>query len=244
LSHRSFPWLLLLGCILLSSSLHAQEPRKIEFNRDIRPILSNNCFVCHGPDNNLRKAKLRLDDEKDAHAKVIEKGEPLFSAMFTRLVTDDPTKIMPPPKAKKQLTKAEIALIFDWIEQGAKYESHWSLIAPRKHELPKVKNAVWVRNDIDRFILARLEAEGVAPAPEADRRTLIRRLSFDLIGLPPTPAEVDAFLRDHAKAPRAALERAVETLLQSPRPYASTPSNTRSWRTRTASRFPLTANRW
>src|SRR5450755_977342 len=100
-----------------NSILAAQEPRKIEFNRDIRPILSNNCFVCHGPDNNLRKAKLRLDDEKDTHAKVIEKGEPLFSELFRRLVTDDASKIMPPPRSKKHLTKQEIQLIFDWIEQ-------------------------------------------------------------------------------------------------------------------------------
>src|ERR1019366_5968218 len=184
------------SCLLLRAALSAREPRKIEFNRDIRPILSNNCFVCHGPDNNLRKAKLRLDDEKDTHAKVIEKGEPLFSELFRRLVTDDASKIMPPPRSKKHLTKQEIQLIFDWIEQGAKYEPHWSLIAPKKHELPKVKNVGWVRNDIDRFILARLEQEGIAPAPEADKRTLIRRLSFDLVGLPPTPEEVDAFVKD------------------------------------------------
>jgi hypothetical protein len=207
---RSLP--LVLAVWMLPMVASAQEPRKIEFNRDIRPILSNNCFVCHGPDNNLRKAKLRLDDEKDAHAKVIEKGDPLFSELFRRLVTDDKTKIMPPPKSMKQLTKAEIGLIFEWIEQGAKYESHWSLIAPRKHELPKVKNAKWVRNDIDRFILAKLEAEGVAPSPEADKRTLIRRLSFDLIGLPPTPDEVDAFLADRSAD---AYEKVVDRLLRS-----------------------------
>ena len=200
------------SCLLLPAVLNAQEPRKIEFNRDIRPILSNNCFVCHGPDNNLRKAKLRLDDEKDTHAKVIEKGEPLFSELFRRLVTDDATKIMPPPRSKKHLTKQEIQLVFDWIEQGAKYEPHWSLIAPKKHELPKVKNAGWVRNDIDRFILARLEKEGIAPAPEADKRTLIRRLSFDLVGLPPTPDDVDAFLAD--KSPKA-YEKVVDRLLRS-----------------------------
>src|SRR5438105_12335462 len=112
-----FRWSSLLGvCALLPLALDAQEPRKIEFNRDIRPILSNNCFVCHGPDNNLRKAKLRLDDEKDAHAKVIVKGEPLVSEMFSRLVTDDADKKMPPARLKKQLTKAEIQLIQDWIE--------------------------------------------------------------------------------------------------------------------------------
>src|SRR5882672_5073364 len=126
---QTFPcWIGLASCFLLPCTLAAQEPRKVEFNRDIRPILSNNCFVCHGPDNNRRKAKLRLDDEKDSHDKVITKGEPLVSELFTRLVTDDPDKKMPPVKSKKQLTKDEIQLIHDWIEQGAKYELHWSLI--------------------------------------------------------------------------------------------------------------------
>ncbi len=196
---------------VVASAANGQEARKIEFNRDIRPILSNHCFVCHGPDNNLRKAKLRLDDEKDTHAKVLTKGEPLVSEMFTRLVTDDPQKKMP-PKSKKQLTKAEIQLIHDWIEQGAKYESHWSLITPRKHDLPKIKNGDWVRNDIDRFVLARLVKEGVAPAPEADKRTLIRRLSFDLVGLPPTPEEVEAFIAD--TNPNA-YDKVVDRLLKS-----------------------------
>ncbi len=203
-------------CILLPTVLVAQEPRKIEFNRDIRPILSNNCFVCHGPDNNLRKAKLRLDDEKDAHAKVIVKGEPLVSDIFTRLITDEAGKKMPPAKSMKALTKAEIQLIHDWIEQGAKYESHWSLIPPRKHELPKVKTAAWMKNDIDRFVLARLEQEGLQPSAEADARTLIRRLYFDLIGLPPSPEEVEAFVREYASAkPQAAYEKVVDKLLKS-----------------------------
>src|SRR5215813_7927901 len=122
-----------VACLLIPSVLAAQEPKKtIEFNRDIRPILSNHCFVCHGPDNNLRKAKLRLDDEKDAHKKVIVKGDPLISEMFRRMVTDDPDEKMPPPRTKKEMTKKEIDLIYAWIEQGAKYEAHWSLIAPRR----------------------------------------------------------------------------------------------------------------
>ncbi len=206
-------WIGCTCCFLISSALVAAEPRKIEFNRDIRPILSNNCFVCHGPDNNLRKAKLRLDDEKDAHQKVIVAGKPLGSEFFRRIVSDDPDEKMPPPKAKKHMTKHEIELIRAWIEQGAKYEGHWSLISPRKHELPKIKNAGWVRNDIDRFILARLEAESLLPAPEADRRTLLRRLTFDLLGLPPTPQDVDAFLVD--KSPNA-YEKVVDRLLASP----------------------------
>ena len=214
--HRPAVRCTLCVILLTPSLLAAQEPRKIEFNRDIRPILSNNCFVCHGPDNNKRKADLRLDDEKDAHKKVIVKNEPLVSEMFRRLVTDDPDEKMPPPRTKKHLTKKEIELVYEWIEQGAKYESHWSLIAPRKHELPRVKNAAWVHNDIDRFVLARLEAEGLQPSPEADPRTLIRRLSFDLIGLPPTPAEVEAFVTEYAGAkPQAAYEKVVDRLLAS-----------------------------
>ena len=208
----SLRWIVCVAGCLAPSILAAQEPRKIEFNRDIRPILSNHCFACHGPDNHLRKAKLRLDDEKDAHKKAIVVGEPLLSEMFRRMITDDPDEKMPPPRTKKVMTKEEITLIFEWIEQGAKYEPHWSLIAPKKHELPKVKNAGWVKNDIDRFVLARLEKEGLAPAPEADKRTLIRRLSFDLIGLPPTAEQVDAFLAD---ASPKAYETVVDRLLKS-----------------------------
>src|SRR5260370_34726953 len=155
---------------------------------------------------------MRLDDEKSAHAKVILVGQPLFSEMFRWLVTDDADEKMPPARTKKRLTKQEIGLIYDWIEQGAKYEPHWSLIAPRKQDMPKVKNAGWVRNDIDRFILARLDKEGLQPSPEADKRTLIRRLSFDLVGLPPTPDEVETFLADYS--PKA-YEKVVDRLLKS-----------------------------
>ena len=209
---RAPQWIGYTCCFLMPLTLAAQEPRKIEFNRDIRPILSNNCLLCHGPDNNLRKAKLRLDDEKSARAKVIVAGQPLFSEMFRRIVTDDMDEKMPPARTKKRLTKQEIGLIYDWIEQGARYEPHWSLIAPRKHDPPKVINAGWVRNDIDRFVLARLEREGLQPSPEADKRTLIRRLSFDLVGLPPAPDEVDRFLVDDS--PKA-YEKVVDRLLKS-----------------------------
>ena len=168
-----------LACALLPGILVAQPPKQIEFNRDIRPILSNHCFVCHGPDNNLRKAKLRLDDEKEAHKKVIVKGDALASELFRRLVTDDIDEKMPPPRSKKELTKKEIELIHAWIEQGAKYEPHWSLIAPKKHELPKVKNAGWVRNDIDRFVLDSVGSGGVATvagsgSPHADPPAVVR----------------------------------------------------------------------
>jgi hypothetical protein len=184
----------------------------VEFNRDVRPILSNHCFICHGPDNNLRKAKLRLDVEKDALAKVIAPGKLAESELYRRITSSDPDEVMPPIKHNKPLSKAQVYVLKRWIEQGAQYEKHWSLIAPKKHDLPHVNKAGWVRNHIDRFILARLEREGVAPSPEADRRTLIRRLSFDLLGLPPAPEEVDAFLADNDPD---AYERVVDRLLTS-----------------------------
>ncbi|MBM4071170.1 MAG: DUF1553 domain-containing protein [Planctomycetes bacterium] len=189
----------------------------VEFNRDIRPILSNACFVCHGPDNNLRKAELRLDREKDAFAdrggyRVLVPGKPDESPLYQR-ITARGKKQMPPPKHPHQLTKAQIELLRCWVAEGAKYQEHWSLIAAKKAALPALKNADWVRNPIDRCVLARLEQEGIAPAPEADRRTLIRRLSFDLTGLPPEPDEVDAFVNDNTST---AYEKMLERLLRSP----------------------------
>jgi mono/diheme cytochrome c family protein len=195
----------------------AAEPA-VEFNRDIRPILSNNCYACHGPDNGLRKAKLRLDRDQDAQSvrggsSVLVPGKPADSELWKRITSADPSEHMPPKKSNKELTKAQIALLGRWIEQGGKYQKHWSLLAPVKAALPPVKNAAWAKNPIDHFVQARLEAEHLAPAPGADRRTLLRRLSFDLTGLPPTPAEVDAF--SGATDPRA-YEMAVDRLLASP----------------------------
>ena len=214
MARRVRPFLLISALVLAGP---AMADDRVEFNRDIRPILSDNCFTCHGPDNNLRKAKLRLDEEKDspgAHgaASVLVAGKPDESELFKRLITSDPDEVMPPKKTNKTLTKGQIDLVRRWIAQGAKYEGHWSLLPPRAAALPAVKNAKWVRNPIDAFILARLEKEKLAPAPEADRRTLARRLSFDLIGLPPTPEEVEAFVSD--KSPNA-YEKLVDRLLAS-----------------------------
>ena len=213
---------LLLGFILLSGftpCLLADGPsRTVEFNRDIRPILSDNCFVCHGPDNNLRKAKLRLDLDKGLYAdndgvRILVPGKPAESELFKRLTHAERSQRMPPAKSNKELTPAQIELVKLWIEQGAKYQGHWSLLPPVKLAAAEVKNKAWTSNPIDHFILARLEKEGLAPTKEADRRTLIRRLSFDLIGLPPSLAQVDAFVND--KSP-AAYEKLVDTLLKSP----------------------------
>jgi hypothetical protein len=220
---RLSPWLAGLAglaCAVLSVPAfgQAQPPAKVEFNHDIRPILSNTCFACHGPDNNRRKADLRLDREADVLAerdghRVIVPGKPAASELYRRITSADPAERMPPRKLKKDLTPQQIDLVRRWIEQGAKYQPHWSLLAARRAEPPAVKNASWPRNPIDRFILARLEKEGLAPSAEADRRTLVRRLSLDLRGLPPTPAEVDAFLKD--SSPQA-YGNLVDRLLASP----------------------------
>ncbi|MEX0867867.1 MAG: DUF1549 domain-containing protein, partial [Pirellulales bacterium] len=176
---------------------------RVDFQTDIRPILSNSCFHCHGPDEKHREAGLRLDLRESAVAELdsgetaIVPGRPEHSALIERIGSDDEFMQMPPPDSGKEpLTAEQIALFKKWIAQGAEYQEHWAFVAPQKATPPAVKQADWVRNPIDRFILARLEKEGLTPSPEADKTTLIRRATYDLTGLPPTPAEVDAFLAD------------------------------------------------
>ncbi len=193
-------------------------PAKVQFNRDIRPIFSDTCFKCHGPDAKARKAKLRLDLREDALAEhdgklPIVPGKSTKSEAYRRLATTDPDELMPPPNSNKKLTKRQIDLIRRWIDQGAEYQPHWAYIQPKRPELPKVRNKSWVRDPIDHFILAELEARKIKPSAEADKRTLLRRLSLDLIGLPPTPQEVEAFMNDKS---RNAYERQVDRLLTSP----------------------------
>jgi hypothetical protein len=188
---------------------------QLEYNRDIRPILADNCFTCHGPDSAARKANLRLDQRDAAiKAEAIVPGSPDKSALVQRVCADDPKELMPPPKTLKKLTAAQKEMLKQWIAGGAAYQSHWSFIPPKRPAVPAVKNASWVRNPVDAFILARLEAIGLAPAPEADRRTLARRASLDLTGLPPAPDDVEAFVNDTAPG---AYERYVDKLLESPR---------------------------
>ncbi|MBM3993149.1 MAG: DUF1553 domain-containing protein [Planctomycetes bacterium] len=197
---------------VLASPLGAQT--KIEYNRDVRPILAENCFACHGPDSASRKAGLRLD-ERDAAIKAgaVKPGSVKDSSLFERIHSTDANEIMPPPKTRKKLTATQKEILKRWIEQGAEYQLHWSLLAAKRPALPKVTNEAWVRNPIDRFILAELEKRGMKPNPEADRRTLARRLSLDLIGLPPSPVEVEAFVVD--KAPDY-YEKYVDQLMKSP----------------------------
>ncbi len=184
------------------------------FNRDIRPILANTCFVCHGPDSGTREADLRLDLEDAAHEWAIVPGDAEGSEVIARVTSEDPEVRMPPAAAKKPpLTPPQIELLRQWIDAGAKYEPHWAYIPPERPAVPKVSKADWPRNDIDRFLLARIESRGIGPSPEAGRVTLIRRLYFDLTGLPPTPSEIDEFIAD---ARPDAYEQLVEKLLASP----------------------------
>lgn len=207
--------------LLLSipATLLAAPPEKVRFNEHIRPILSDRCFYCHGPDEKKREAELRIDTRDGATRDLggraaIVPGKPDDSELFIRVTEDDPNAMMPPPKAKKpRLSADEVALIKKWIEQGAEYEGHWAFLPLRKDPPPDVKNAAWVKNPIDRFILARLEQEGIHHSPEADRATLIRRLSIDLLGLLPSPDEVEQFVND---AKPNAYEELVERLLASP----------------------------
>jgi hypothetical protein len=196
---------------LVNSSSAADSPK---YNRDIRPILAENCFACHGPDKMARKAKLRLDVREDAiKAGTIVPGKPEQSPLIERIFTADKRDLMPPPKSHKKLTAAQKDLLKAWVAAGAEYQAHWSFIPPTRPALPGVRNTAWVRNPIDRFILARLEKHGLTPAPEADRRTLARRAALDLTGLPPAPADVEAFVNDTRDD---AYERYVDRLLASP----------------------------
>jgi hypothetical protein len=191
-------------------ALAAEKP--VDFDRDVRPILSDNCFACHGPDDKRRMANLRLDTE-EAFAKIVKPGDAAGSRLLMRIGATNPAARMPPPQAGLTLSDAQISVIRKWVEQGARWERHWAFAPPQRSPLPVVRDEKWARNAIDRFVLARLEKEGLQPSPEADRATLLRRLSFDLIGLPPTAAELDAFLAD--KAPTA-YEKQVDRLLALP----------------------------
>ncbi|MBI4604298.1 MAG: DUF1549 domain-containing protein, partial [Planctomycetes bacterium] len=202
---------LAFGLLALSAALPAAG--KLEYNRDVRPILAENCFPCHGPDSASRKADLRLDRREAAlEAGAFEPGKPEESELVKRIDSSDPEERMPPPASKKALKDGQREVLRRWIEAGAEYQPHWAFIAPRRPEPPAVKDEAWVRSPIDRFILAKLEEQGLAPAPEADRRALARRASLDLTGLPPPPEVVEAFVTD---ADPRAYEALVDRLLES-----------------------------
>ncbi len=214
LSGRSGPlaWGVALLVVLVPTTSRAGDP--VEFNRDIRPIFRETCFTCHGPDSASRKADLRLDKREAAVASgAITPGDPSASEIITRILSDDPEEMMPPPASHKALTAAQKDLLKRWVAAGAEYQPHWAFLPPKKVEPPAVKDAGWPRNPVDRFLLAKMEEKGFRPAPEADRRTLARRLSLDLTGLPPAPLDVEAFLADPAPD---AYERYVDKLLAAP----------------------------
>ncbi|RIA08609.1 cytochrome c [Flavobacteriaceae bacterium MAR_2010_72] len=195
-------------------------PKIVDFNFHIKPILSDRCFTCHGPDENARKANLRLDIEKEAFAslesggKAIVKGKPHKSKVMERLLTDNPELMMPPPESNLVISDYEIALIEKWIDQGAEWKTHWSFIPPLKSELPKTKNTAWAKNEIDHFILSKIEKEELATSKQTSKEKLIRRVTFDLTGLPPTLEEINNFLKDDSKN---AFEKVVDRLLESER---------------------------
>jgi cytochrome c553 len=186
----------------------------IDYGRDIRPILAENCFYCHGQDAGKRKGKLRLDTLEGQRAKeVVVPGKPNDSELIKRIRTSDPDDHMPPLDSNRKLTDAQQTLLARWIAEGAPFDGHWAFAAPQRPAEPAVRAAAWVRNPVDRFVLAKLEAYGLQPSPEADRETLIRRLSLDLTGLPPEPAEIDAFLADTSAD---AYDKVVDRLFASP----------------------------
>ncbi len=218
---------LLLGVAALSAfwqapRLTAAAAQDVQFNRDIRPLLSGRCFYCHGPDDKNRKAGLRLDTFEGATKdrggyRAITPGKPDESELLRRVTSHEAGEVMPPPSAKRPaVTPQEAELLRRWIAQGAKYEGHWAFQPLAKTPPPAVKNTKWARNDIDHFILARLEREGIQPSPQADARTLIRRLSLDLTGLLPQPTEVEEFSKAFSKNPETAYTALVERLLSSP----------------------------
>ncbi|MED5586366.1 MAG: PSD1 and planctomycete cytochrome C domain-containing protein [Verrucomicrobiota bacterium] len=189
-----------------------------DFNSDVLPILSNNCFQCHGPDAKARKAELRLDLREGATRdlggyRAVSPGKPEESEIISRILSDDPEEIMPPPKVKKQLTASEKEILRQWVASGAEYREHWAFVAPAQAEIPVSPAGRVVKNPIDRFVLARLKNHNLKPSSEATRSTLIRRVSFSLTGLPPTLEESDRFLADNAPG---AYDRMVNRYLDSP----------------------------
>jgi mono/diheme cytochrome c family protein len=222
-SLRRSCWLVIgtgLFALVAPPGVHGEdvpEARKtVDFDRQIRPLLSENCFTCHGPDDKQRKADLRLDqrDGVVGAGKPIVPGKPDESELWARISEHDKSRLMPPAKSGKKLSTAQIELLRRWIEEGANWTTHWSFQKPVRPALPAVRDRDWSRTPIDRFVLARLDKERLTPAPEANREILIRRLTFDLTGLPPTPTEIDAFLSDRRPG---AYERLVDRLLDSPR---------------------------
>lgn len=195
-------------------------PDKIDFNFHVRPILSDRCYACHGPDENTREAEMRLDIEEGAFAKqknadgfVLVAGKPDESGIMHRILSDDSDFMMPPPESEMHLTEKEKGIIYKWIEQGAEWKDHWAFIPPGEIDVPRIRQSDPTENEIDHFIIKKLEEKGMKPAPAASKEEWIRRVSFDLTGLPPQPQAIEAFLQDDSEN---AFEKVVDELLASP----------------------------
>jgi len=201
--------MLCAGCILCmlhacnhSSNIDGQMPDTVSYNFNVRPILSDKCYKCHGPDASKRQAGLRLDKPESAfkalrdnpNAHVLVPGSPEMSELFRRISTGDTSEMMPPANSNlKRLTPHEVDLIQKWIKQGAKFEKHWAFVPPKLWTVPEVKDKAWPKNEIDHFILQKQEQYNIAPNPEADKERLLKRVSFDLTGLPPSLQLQDSF---------------------------------------------------
>lgn len=206
-----------LPVLLLLPTLVWADEGKLDFNRDIRPILSDKCFQCHGPDEKSLKGDVRLDDRSSAVTSgAVVPGSPAESAILARVLSDDPDEVMPPRKTKKTVSPAEAEKLRQWIAEGAEYQGHWAYEPVEAHAPPAVKSEAEAKNPIDRFVLARLEEQGIAPSPEADPATLIRRLSLDLTGLLPSPERVASFRDEHRNDPDGAVSKLTDELLASP----------------------------
>ncbi len=206
--------LAILGLFVSGQEMVCGDEKRIEFNRDIRPILSENCYFCHGPDGKNRQADLRLDQRKFAlEQNAIVPGDAASSELIKRILSADPDSLMPPPDSARHLSQQQKDLLSQWVAEGAEYAEHWAFVAPTRPKVPEVAGEVRVNNPIDNFVLSKLLELNIPQSPEADRRTLIKRLSIDLVGLPPTPAEIEAFVND---ADPQAYEHLVDRLLASP----------------------------
>ena len=209
-------WTLVLSVLMIGNGTTAAES-DFDFNRDIRPLLSRNCFACHGPDEDARQAELRLDDADDAKMdrggyRVIHEGKPDTSALIERIESRDPDLQMPPPDSGHRLTQSEKKSLRSWVLAGARYDVHWSFVPPKKTPPPQVQQLDWPSHPMDQFVLAKLESMKLQPSPAADRFQWLRRVSLDLIGLPPTPEQVDEFATDSSDS---AFDTAVDQLLMS-----------------------------
>jgi len=213
---------LLTVAYLIGSDVGSETalPELVDYNFHIRPILSDKCYACHGPDANQRKAHLRLDTEEGAHGALkdyenryaIISGQPNESELYLRVSSDDTSEVMPPPESNLKLSQRDIDLIEKWIKQGAVYKPHWAFVPPEARPLPEVQDEAWPINEIDYFILAKLEEMDLEPNLQADKERLLRRVSFDLTGLPPSLELQDQYLNDESPE---AHERVVDQLLSS-----------------------------